>query len=748
MHHARTISLITLITSVVGLAAARSAPLRADDARDITSTTADTTSSTARLIDQPTLTCWPPSELDSYLAYEQALINIPTRDNLLRLHTMLADEPHTGGSPGDWVVINELVQEFNAIGSDLDGWSVEVERFWPLLSRPIDAALEIIGNPATGEPTLSLELRERALPSDPASQLTDYTTTLAWNAYSASGDVTAEVVYANYGTKQDFEQLEALGIDCTGKIVLARYGGNYRGFKAKYAQAAGAAGLIIFTDPADSGYTKGDVYPEGGWANDCCIQRGSIVTLGYQGDPLTPGIFASKDAPRLDPDAIALPRIPVQPIGYGAAAEIIKRMKGPDAPERWKGGLPMPYPLTGGSDLRVRVMVKQQREIMETANVIATLEGSGTPEERAQKIILGCHHDAWINGAGDAMCGMITMLETARSLATLAKEGKRPRRTIVFIGWGAEEFGIIGSSEYVEKRRDELTKNAIAYINLDMAAMGPHFGSSASPELKPLIHDAAKVVPAARERPGVSVYDEWLARAQPLTQQEDAPRIAEPPIGDLGGGSDHVPLLMHAGVPSASLGAGGSPGVSYHSIYDSLPWYWKIVGDDYEPALMITRMATVVATRLADAPVVPMDQLRVYQDLSTHLARLDELASTRGLLAADPPSIRSDWRVPGFDRIHAATVEARARATGNTPKSEVGSARFAPTYNPERINRRWLVEEGIPGRPWFRNWYVSTDETSGYANWMLPGLRKAIEDGDRALLDASIAKMVELIERQ
>lgn len=702
--------------------------------------------SQAKAIEQPTLSSWSDWSREHYLEREQRLINFATRDSLLRTHQLLADEPHIAGTSGDWRTIEEIAAEFRAMGVDADGkplkgWTVEIEEFWPLLARPIDAAVQIMPDTPGASP-LSLQLRERALSIDPASQSTDPLATLAWNAYSGSGDTTSNVVYANYGTKADFERLKQLGVDCRGKIVIARYGGNYRGYKPKYAEEAGAAGLIIYTDPADSGYTKGPVYADessgagaagpagavGGWASDCCIQRGSIVTLGYQGDPLTPGAFAAEHATRLDIDSVALPRIPVQPMGYGAAQEILKRMTGAPVPDDWKGGLPFEYRLTGGDALRVRMMVKQEREVRRTANVIARLEGSGTVPERRQHVVIGCHHDAWYNGASDPTCGTIAMMESARAFTRAAAEGDRPRRSVVFAAWGAEEFGIIGSSEHVERRRDQLTRHCIGYINLDMASMGPNFGSSASPELKTLIRDCARVVPAARDSDR-SVYAAWLERSQPASS--DAPRISSPPVGDLGGGSDHVPFLMHAGVPSASVGGSGSAGNSYHSVYDSLVWYWRVVGDDYEPALMVTRMATAVASRLASAPVVPHDRTLAYAELRTHARTLDALAVQRGLAPAPDAAATGAWAVAALERLDAACARAESDAT-------MGRARPG----------RWLINDGLPERPWYRNAFIATDETSGYANWLLPALRKAIEDADRAALDAAADQLTHLVRRQ
>lgn len=624
-------------------------------------------------------------------AYEKALMASPTKETLRAWHELLASEPHVAGTEGDWKVIGSIENEFKKMGAGLDGWTVEVDEFWAYLSRPVAAELEIVG-----PDSLKLELREKPVAFDPAAAKA--AGEFAYLAYSGSGEVTGEIVYANYGTKADFATLKKLGVDLKGKIVLCRFGGNYRGYKVKFAEEAGAAGLLIFTDPGDAGFVKGDVYPTGTWSNECCIQRGSLLVTGYQGDPLTPGVPATKDAKRLDPKDVSLPKIPAQPIGYGAATEIIRRMKGEKLPEdlkAWVGGIRADYLLTGGPELKVRLKVEQKRELVRTANVIATLRGRGPEQaEIDREVIIGCHHDAWNCGAADPTCGTIAMLAAAKAFAEQAKAGTRPVRSVTFAAWGAEEHGIIGSSEWVEKHRERLAKNGVAYFNLDMASMGPNFGSAASPELKTVIAEVAKVVPQARDA-AKTVYEDWAARSG-----------GEPSLGDLGGGSDHVAFLMHAGVPSASMSAGGSKGNSYHSAYDTLPWYWKTVGDDYEPALMVSRMTTVAAARLADAPVIPYDLARVRAEFAKH--------------------------VEGFRGSKVWPAEGQAAAIEELLKAVAGSTAGAALTNDERVRetRRFMRDAGVPGRRWFKNWYVATDENSGYATWVLPGFRKAAEDED------------------
>ncbi|MCZ6836172.1 MAG: M28 family peptidase [Planctomycetota bacterium] len=660
-----------------------------------------------------TLRWWPPQDRPAQMAMESALSAVPTGPSLRTYHELFASEPHVAGTEGDLRNIERLTKAFVELGLE-----VHVHEFWAYLAYPEDAAVEVIGAGADGA-NLSLSLKERDLAED--SYDDDPALTIGWNAYSGSGDITASIVYVNYGTREDFQALAKLGIDLNGKILLARYGGNFRGYKAKFAEAAGAAGLIIFTDPKDSGFVKGDVYPEGGWANDSYIQRGSIKALDYSGDPLTPFEPATEDARRRNINSVALPKIPVQPIGYGAAQEILSRMNGDPLPEefkeRWQGGLPMEYKLSGG-DLRVRLMVKQNRKVTRTANVLAELPGAIFPDE---KIYIGCHHDAWCHGAGDPLAGTMLLYEAAKSFVQAMKDGHRPARTIVFANWGAEEFGIIGSTEYVEQYRDELTDQVIAYINLDAATMGPNFHSSASPSLKQLIMDVTKLVPQAGAEEGTKVFDAWRGEKD------------EPSIGNLGGGSDHIGFYCHLGIPSCGIGSGGAPGTAYHSNYDNIAWYQKTVGEDYEPAIMLTRVVNRLAARLANAPILPLDMARYAKDGRTHLhdlaARAKKLEFEADLLQLQ------EWLVG---------LQVKSQSIQEQLLEAIGTNLIPPNFQKQvnqrlfRLEKCWLSDEGLPERPWYRNLYAATDPYSGYAAWMLPALRYAIEAKDEVLVREQI----------
>jgi N-acetylated-alpha-linked acidic dipeptidase len=706
-----------------------------------------------------------PSRRATQSEFEKNLLEGIDPKRLRAWHDLVASEPHVAGTPGDLRQIDRLAKAFAEMGLE-----VETHWIWPYLCKPVSAEVEIVA-PASAAKKLGVS--EPPIDSDKYTRNPDLIP-LAWNAYSGSGDATANIVYCNYGTKADFEKLKELGVETKGTIALARYGGNFRGYKAKFAQDAGCIGLIIFIDPADSGYAKGPAYPEGGWATPTQVQCGSILTTAWAGDPLTPMIEATENAPRVTPEEAGLPKIPVQPIGWESAQPILKAMTGEPVADRvpgWQGGLPTPYRLTGGAELKVRLKVEQTRAITKTANVIATLKGAKEPEK---KIIIGCHHDAWNHGACDPTCGLILVLEVAKVMSDLAKAGHPPDRSILFCGWGAEEFGILGSVEWVEKNLADLEKNGVAYINLDMATMGANFSASSAPSLRSLIYDAARIVPNAPVpsatslrrptkdapppvSPG-SVFNTWLARTMPTTPAAPAtatpspikegepaksPKPAEtpePPIGDLGGGSDHIGFVCHALVPSISLGSGGSRGTSYHSIYDTLDWYRAVVGDDYLPAQMNARMTAVIASRLANADVLPMDPRRVATDIRKQLTRISEAAMAKGL---SPDSLHFEGVVQGLEDA-AESVHSRA----NFFIASAGPSGVGPDFRwwQMGLDRVWKVEEGLPGRKWFRNGYAASDRDSGYAPWILPMLEQAIEDGDQAALDQAGARYRRMVK--
>ena len=670
-----------------------------------------------------------PDRRERQAAYEDLIVDRVDAGSLERWHQLLGSQPHRAGTPGDRRVIEIMARQFRRLGME-----VEVQELDLYLAEPVSGSLTITAGPEVDEP-ISLLVTEPQIEEDWFTRRQDQS--LGWNAYSGSGVAEGEVVYANYGRLEDFARLAELGIDCTGKIVIARYGGNFRGYKAKYAEAAGAAGLIIFTDPGDSGFVRGEVYPEGGFANEHYIQSGSILTLDYVGDPLTPFVAATPDLDpeaRLDPDSVALPSIPVQPIGYGAAEKILSRMAGTEVPDDlWKGGFDFPYRLTSDNDLRVRVEVQQKRGIYRTANVFGMIEGERWPDEF---VVIGGHHDAWVHGASDPLAGLICVMDLARVFGQLVQDGYRPARSIVFAGWGAEEYGIIGSVEYVEASIDRLrgepggAAGCVAYINLDMAAMGPYFRASSWPGYKGLIADSSKIVPQARDAE-LSVHELWLSRS--------GRNATEPRIGTLGGGSDHVGFLCHAGIPSISVGASGSKGVSYHSLYDTLTWYQKIVGEDYEPAKMVSRMAGVIASRLAGADILPAQQHRVLEEASSAL---------RGINGGQLPDRALGQAEAIQERLAELSEQLQARSDELVAAIERGSADVRALNGQSRwIDLAWTPEEGLRNREWFRSRFVAPDATSGYASWALPGVRYEAEFGDSLSLTESLSDMQAVLDR-
>ncbi len=653
---------------------------------------------------------WPEAARTKQLALEGILQVVPNADRLRAWHDLFCAEAHPAGTPGDTNTIEKMVKAFRDMG--LETYRDDMWVYLPHFESA-QVAVEV------GDQVFPLSLRERPLPEDPHVA---ESVPAAFNAYSASGQARGEVVYANYGTREDFKRLEALGISCKGKVVIARYGKNYRGFKAKFAEAAGAAGLLMYTDPADSGWGRGLPYPEGGFANESYIQRGSIKTLAYPGDPLTPGAPATKDAERLDPATVALPKIPVQPIGWAAAAKILERMDGASVPAKWQGGLPFRYRLTSRV-MKVRLAVQQPRRIMRTSNVIGMIRGAKFPD---QKVVIGCHLDAWTFGAGDPHAGSIVLYEMARSFADAARAGQRPDRTIVFANWGAEEFGIIGSTEWCESHHDDLLANGIAYVNLDMAAMGKNFRSAAAPLLKDAIQDAAAAVAHGEG----SVLDDWTARGK-----------GKPGFGNLGGGSDHVGFYLHLGIPSCSLGGGGSQGVSYHSAYDTVTWYRKVVGEDYAAAKMVAQVGNVLVARLANAPLLPFHPARYAVDMRAHLAAL---AKGKGGEALAKATTDLSARLDSFEKDARAVRSAleKAVADGTCTGESLAGANAVLLG----LERAWLLPKGLPGRPWYRNAFATTDPYSGYAAWMLPLFHHAVEGDANQTMEMAAAVYSHLLK--
>ncbi len=654
---------------------------------------------------RPALAGFTADRAASQLLCEARFLELPRSESFREHLRTITAEPHPAGSEAQRRVGEYLARSMEDAGLEVESYPYDV--YLPELTD--DVEVHIVTPVA-----MQLSNREPALPEDRFSGHPDLLN--GWNAFSGSGDVTGEVVYANYGRREDYRALDSMGVSIAGKVVIARYGGNFRGYKVKFAEERGAAGVVMFNDPGFSGL---GAYPEGPMMNGQTIQRGSVLTLPWTGDPLTPFVPAlprdgDTQVERLDPSEVPLHTIPVLPIGYEAAIEILSRMTGPGVPPGWDASMETDYRLTGGPELTVRVRVNQPKKLTRATNVVGTLRGTEFPDEW---FILGAHYDPWGFGAIDPNGGTAMLLTLAEALGELAREEScRPRRSIMIAHWDAEEYGIIGSTEWVEQLREELEANAIAYINADGAVSGSSFGSSSSPSLKGQIIEATKAV--AYPGTGELLYDWWMARA-PEGEEE-------PTLGNLGGGSDHVGFYTHAGVPSGAMSS-GNPGGVYHSNYDNFAWFERFGDTAFVYGPMIARADGILALRFANADILPYDPIRYATDTRTHVETLYEVAEDRRLRIDLSDLVASTVELEEAAR---ALVEARDRwiAAGSVDAAAAERANRALIG----LEKAWLNDRGLQGRPWSRSIYVSPDPFSGYASWMLPGLRYEIETDDRA----------------
>lgn len=606
----------------------------------------------------------------------------------------LTKNPHIAGTPE-----NELVQQYMSkvmteAGMEVIHYPYDV--FLP--NKPGTSELEII-TPVR----MKLSQQEAVLEEDPFTK--DPRLHLGFNAYSGSGDVTASVVYANYGRREDFQKLKDLGIDIRGKVVIARYGGNFRGYKAKFAEQDGAIGLIVYTDPKDNGFTKGEVYPLGPYYNESTIQRGSMLTLDWTGDPLTPyepalPLDGPKQVDRLDPKDVAFHSIPVTPIGYGAAREILSRMQGDTVPEDWQGGLPFDYKIQGGDNLQVRVMVDQPVGYIRATNVVGTFRGAKYPDEW---IILGSHYDAWSFGATDPNSGTAMLLTLSEALGKLVKAGHAPDRSILIAHWDAEEQGVIGSTEWVEHLRDELQAKAITYMNFDGGVSGRNFGASAAPTLKKLIIDASKEITYPDS--AKSVFEIWAGKKE------------EPQLGNLGGGSDHIAFYMHLGIPSLSGGAGGL--TAYHSNYDNFNYYSKFVDPSFKMGGTVAQLFGLVTLRMANADLIPFDVPRYAQDLTGHFQQALKNVQT---IAPDFQSFNQSMKA--LESLQQASATYQTALHAALEEGKISDSKLKK-LNKQLIDleKSWIDPKGMYYGDWYKSLYVCNDPFSGYASWILPGIQ-------------------------
>jgi N-acetylated-alpha-linked acidic dipeptidase len=615
-----------------------------------------------------------------------------------------------------------------------------------------------------------LSLREEGYPRDKDSY--SETAFPAFHGYGASGRAAGQVVYVNYGTREDFERLETLGLSVDGRIALVRYGKIFRGLKVKEAQARGARGVIIFSDPADDGYAKGDIYPDGPMRPPSAIQRGSVQFLSSgPGDPSTPGYASTKGAKHLAREACdGIPKIPSLPLSYGEAAKILAALAGSRVPDDWQGGLPFAYHL-GPGPAEVEMTVQMDDAVRPIWDVIATLPGSAEPD---RQVILGNHRDAWTYGAVDPNSGTAAFLETARALAAASKAGWTPRRTILLASWDAEEYGLVGSTEWVEERVPALQAGAVAYINLDVAVTGGDLDVSGIPSLRDLVVEAAGDLPDPRT--GGSVLDAWRARKQlewakseppcPGGEKERFDLFLDP----LGSGSDYTAFADHAGIASLDFTFGGDYGV-YHAVYDNAFWMEHFGDPEFLYHVTASRLYGLLAMRLGTAEIVPLRYGAYGRTLQRDLEQirrdaLKDRRSWEAVSGAAPQSVTPGSQAaletrkrpalsPDFAPLVAAVGEfARAGASLDQALQRIEEGRASPGAPDAaglkrlddalvQVERSLLEEKGLPGRPWFRHVLYAPGLTTGYASWPFPGVTQAVREREPGMLEHQTAIVIE-----
>ncbi|OCX52197.1 folate hydrolase [Mucilaginibacter sp. PPCGB 2223] len=653
---------------------------------------------------------------------------------------LLSSQPHHIGSPGGKADAGIILEKLKSYGFD-----AHIETYNVLFPTPKTRVLEM-----TGPTKYTAILKEPALKEDATSgqdgQLPIY------NAWSADGDVTAELVFVNYGIPEDYEKLDAMGISVKGKIVIAKYGHSWRGIKPKVAQEHGAIGCIIYSDPKDDGYYQGDVYPKGAFKNEYGAQRGSVMDMViYPGDPLTPGIGATKDAVRLKREnATNLLKIPVLPISYHDAQPLLAALEGPVAPDDWRGALPFTYHVGPGKAV-VHLKLEFDWKMVPAYDVIGMVKGSAYPDEW---VVRGNHHDAWVNGAGDPLSGQAAMDDEAKAIGDLLKTGWKPKRTLVYCAWDGEEPGLMGSTEWAEDHGKELQQKAVVYINSDGNGRG-FLGASGSHALEGFVDEIAHDVTDPQTK--VSVYERSHAReivnAATSKAKKEAMERKTIRIGAMGSGSDYSSFLQHLGVPSLDFGFGGEdPGGEYHSVYDSYDDYVRFKDPNFQYGVALAQTAGRAALRMANADLLPFDFRSLYKTInrySTEVADLTDamrentsvdnqaIRANNYQLAADPtksvkpPVAKAD--VPYLDfsplqnALHKLEKSANDMAEIWSKATKTGGDNEALNKKLYQAEQQLLSADGLPRRGWYKHTIYAPGFYTGYGVKTLPGIREAIE---------------------
>ena len=644
---------------------------------------------------------------------EKRLQSLPSPENLRDYMKTITAEPHHAGSAGSRKVAEYILAKFKSWGLNAN-----IEQFEALMPYPTERVVELV------EPEKYVAaLKEPVVADDPDSG--DDGQLPTFNAYAADGDVTANLVYVNYGTPEDYEQLAKLGVDVKGSIVLARYGRSWRGIKPKVAAEHGAVGCLIYSDPRDDGFFQGDVYEQGAWRPARGVQRGSVMDMPvYPGDPQSPGWASEPGSRRLERNAaVTLLKIPVLPISYDDAQPLLKNLKGPVAPEPWRGGLPLTYHV-GPGPAKVHLKLTFDWQVRPLYNVIARIDGAEFPD---QWIVEGNHHDAWVNGASDPTSGNVVLMETARSLGELMKAGWKPRRTIVIASWDGEEWGLLGSTEWAEKHREELTRNAAVYINSDSTGKG-WLSMGGSHSLETFINGVARDVQDPRGSGG-SVSDAKRAR---LIEQaaDDAARARikasrDLSIDALGSGSDYTAFLDFLQIASLDLGFGGdSSGGVYHSIYDSYYWFTHFSDGDFTQSAALSRVTGTTLLRLADADVLPFEFKGTAAALGNYTDEIARMPGVAGKLDVGPLRAAIAKLASAADSYEKALGRLdridRDRERARTDLTSLNQLLY-------RTERAFRHEAGLPKREWFKHLVYAPGLYTGYGVKTLPGIREGIE---------------------
>lgn len=683
------------------------------------------------------------SSVEAQRQAEAVLLETPDPEKARKWLKELTSEPHVAGTPQEKEVADYVRQRLEEFGLE-----TQVVTYQVYLNHPKRVAARLL------EPeVIELELREEVIEADEDSGSENLFP--AFHGYSASGKASGDVVYVNYGRPADYKRLEEMGVSVEGRIVLVRYGKVFRGLKVWQAEERGAKGVLIFSDPADDGYMKGDIYPDGPMRPPTAIQRGSVQYLSHQpGDPSTPGYPSRDDAERLTRGEMkGVPTIPSLPLSYREAEKILRRMQGERVPDEWQGGLPFAYHV-GPEGAVVELAVEMDGGLRSIYNVFGIIRGMQEPE---RWVILGNHRDAWNHGAIDPNSGTTAWLETARSLAAAVNAGWKPKRTIMLASWDAEEYGLVGSVEWGEDLAAELTGKGIAYVNLDSAVTGRDLGMSGSPSLRELARQSAAAVPDPED--GVSVGELWEQRMAKKWAQESeidlsqADEAFELQLGALGSGSDYTVFLDHLGIAAVDFGFRGPNGV-YHSAYDSFHWMDKFGDPGFIYHATAARLFGILAMRLASSDVVPFRFGPYARALDEHLEALQRqvVRINRKAAVTDPDDEAKPVQVD-FSAIRAALLEFGEAGAGLDAAIDELIARqdrqaaLAVNDPLMLLERSFLSDDGLPERPWFRHLLFAPGLTTGYGAWPFPELAEAVENRDPELFSHGAERVIEVLDQ-